>query len=127
MGLVKLGPNHSLNGALYNFRNKPAQTVAVLVTETGALKCLEHPGDPNFLDDIATLTQEGIRRTLTYRYVRTDIVTVTGHRVYVLHEVDSGDLSSQPCRSRAAGPQPRRERLRDELAGSTDEGRDDEP
>jgi hypothetical protein len=64
----------------------------VLITETGGLQCVERRGEPNFIDQCLTIMEEGVRRTFTYRYVRTDLFCQGGYRVYTLNEINSGDI-----------------------------------
>ena len=122
-------PEHRLRIALRNVRDLPVASVAVLVTETGALECIAREGDPNFIDQLVTMHEAGINRTFTYRYVRTDLCAQGGYRVYTLHELDSGDFARQGTSRRGPksvhGPY-RGPRLRDELSGFSGEDRDDD-
>ena len=95
-------PEHCLAVALRGMQHIPVAHVAVLVTETGALECVERVGDPNLIVQTRTIEQDGIWRTFTYRYIRTDIRAQGGYRVYTLHEIDGGDFVHQETRGHRA-------------------------
>ena len=119
-----------LKTALRGLGLHPPHRVAILLMETGALECVERQGDPRFIERKVVVKDDEIRRTLTSRYVRTDLIAQGGYRVYTLHEVISQDVAEVPTSAdrvegrgkRATG----RECLRDELARLSDEERDDE-
>lgn len=136
MGAHTGGQHYRLRGALQDVRDPCPDTLAVLVTETGALECVERRGDVLFIDRIVTIEEEGVSRTFTYHYLRTDLCAQGGYRVYVLNEINSGDCPNhgagrvcarEPTPARTANVHTRRGELRPELSRLSDEAGNDEP
>ncbi len=86
--------NRRLAPVVHPYLELPKHKVAVLLGEDGHLDVRLHENDPNFIDDVLNLKDEvtGIVRILTYRYVKTDLLCQSGHRIYVLNEIISNDL-----------------------------------
>lgn len=77
---------------LHGLQHVPVGRLAILVGETGTLECVERQGDPNFIDRTVRVNEEDVERVFMYRYVRTDLRCQGGYRVYVLNEINSGDI-----------------------------------
>lgn len=84
-----------LRSVLLGIGKTPVARLAILVDEDGRLRPFPVEGQPNYitLDRNYIDPAEGFTRTITFRYIRTDLTCQTGHRIYVINEIAGADYA----------------------------------
>ena len=84
-----------LRAVLLGWGKLPITELAILVDEDGRLRPFRISGQPNYVSysrDYLDM-EAAVVRTVTYRYVRTDLTCQTGHRIYVISEIFGEDAA----------------------------------